>query len=433
MFIAIPLEVKPSWRAPPWMTVLLICINLLVYWGWQVPEERAVARAAERYAVTDLPALELPAFVHHMKDKAARSGKARDKGYAEMLQAGLDKGAYAELYQVMWNDTPFRQRLLAEQVIRPSDANFAPWQAARAQWTPTEPAPFTARWANSYEAGDEWRPVTWLSAVFLHASAEHVLGNMVFLFLFGFTLEMVLGAPLYLLCYLLGGIGASAVAEWAYAGMGGYGLGASGAVSALMGMYVVLYRLRRIRFFYQFLFYFNYARWPALVMLPVWMGFELLQQALGGTHVAYMAHFGGLLTGALLMWGLMAVRPYTTPEARPESRAKPLAPGDSPELRPLVERAQKLTDALRFDEASRAWRQAAQLSPQSLHILQAGFECARHAPAGDDFHTAARLIFKLPAHDAATRQLQCQTYRRYLDLARPGIRMSADAMLRVLR
>ena len=46
MFIAVPLETKPSWRAPPWMTLLLIALNRLVFFGWQLPEERAVNKAA---------------------------------------------------------------------------------------------------------------------------------------------------------------------------------------------------------------------------------------------------------------------------------------------------------------------------------------------------------------------------------------------------
>ena len=87
------------------------------------------------------------------------------------------------------------------------------------------------------------------------------------------------------------------MATWAYAGQGGLGLGASGAVSALMGMYAVLYRMRRIRFFYQFLVYFNYVTAPALLLLPAWIANELLQHWLGGRGIAYMAHLGGLLTG----------------------------------------------------------------------------------------------------------------------------------------
>ncbi len=72
-----------------------------------------------------------------------------------------------------------------------------------------------------------------------------------------------------------------------------------------MGMYAVLYRLRRIRFFYQLFFYFNYVTAPALILLPAWIANELLQHLLGGQGIAYMAHLGGLLTGAALMAAAM--------------------------------------------------------------------------------------------------------------------------------
>jgi membrane associated rhomboid family serine protease len=80
---------------------------------------------------------------------------------------------------------------------------------------------------------------------------------------------------------------------WAYAGTGGYGLGASGAVAALMGMYAVMYRLRRIRFFYQLFFYFNYVTAPALILLPAWIANEVLQHFFSGQGVGYMPTWGG--------------------------------------------------------------------------------------------------------------------------------------------
>ena len=76
----------------------------------------------------------------------------------------------------------------------------------------------------------------------------------------------------------------------------------------MMGMYAVLYRLRRVRFFYQLFFYFNYVTAPALLLLPAWIANELLQHWLSGRGVAYMAHLGGLLTGASLMALVMLVR-----------------------------------------------------------------------------------------------------------------------------
>ena len=80
-------------------------------------------------------------------------------------------------------------------------------------------------------------------------------------------------------------------------------LGASGAISAIMAAYLVLFGQRRINFFYWLFFFFGTARWPALAILPVWLANELLQNFVfnRGANINYMAHFAGLLSGALLI------------------------------------------------------------------------------------------------------------------------------------
>jgi membrane associated rhomboid family serine protease len=309
------------------------------------------------------------------------------------------------------------------------------WRAARDAFTPREPQPFTPRWAQSYDAGAPLRPITWLTSTFLHGSVDHLLGNMVFLFLFGFTLEVALGRWLYLACYLLGGVGASALAAWAYAGMGGLALGASGAISALMGMYVVLYGLRRIPFFYWVLFYFNIARWPAIVVLPVWMLTELWQHLSGGDHTAHMAHLGGFIAGALVMAALKRVRQFDLgADAAQAGQAATGAGGeDAAELERLKAKAERQTRELEFAGAARAWQQAAQLAPRDAGIAEAWFDCARHEPASEGFHAAARQVFKLPARDAATQQLQHRCYLTYLATAKPSIRLSPATLQALVR
>ena len=86
MFIAVPRETKPSWRSPPWMTLLLIALNRLVFFGWQLPEERAVNKAAAAYAKTPLAAIELPQFVQHVQNQARQSGKWADRQRADMAE-----------------------------------------------------------------------------------------------------------------------------------------------------------------------------------------------------------------------------------------------------------------------------------------------------------------------------------------------------------
>jgi hypothetical protein len=223
--------------------------------------------------------------------------------------------------------------------------------------------------------------------VFLHGSFWHLLSNMVFLFAFGYTVELTLGHWRYLVLYLLCGIGGDIgdlIARW---GTYGAGIGASGAISGLMAMYVVLYGARRIRFFYQFLFYFDYVSAPAIILLPLWIGTELLQHWFDSfSNVAHMAHVGGLLPAQVLAWAYKRRHPDL---AVPETRAA-IDPFE-------VDRAhaEALLRALRLDEARSAFGQLAAKARQDTVILSHYFNLARLVPASEDFHRAAAMIFAL--------------------------------------
>jgi membrane associated rhomboid family serine protease len=418
VFYAIPLENRPSWRNPPWMTVLLILLNMLVFWGPQRSEDNARERAAQYYVKSVLPQLELPPFVEWLEKTDAKRGKIARR----MLP---HDEAYPQLLEGLQNDKKFMARLQAEQVVTPANPQYDEWKRDRRQYEALLPAPFTARWSQDYTKDAEFRPWTWITNAFLHGSTGHLLGNMLFLFLFGFSVELALGRGTYLTFYLLGAVGASMLAGWAYAGKDGYGLGASGAISALMGMYAVMYRLKRIRFFYQLFFYFNYVTAPALLLLPAWIANELMQHWLGGQGIAYMAHLGGLLTGATLMAGALLLRRVQAPEA--VAAAEPDRFGEH------VAAAQKHGAAMQFDKACAEWRAAAALRPGDTDTLRAWFNTARLQPASDDFHHAARRIFRLPATEPDTLALQHASYKTYLDQAKPGARLKPDDMARLAR
>lgn len=417
MFYAIPLENRPSWRNPPWATILLIVLNMVVFWGPQRAEERAETRAAQFYAASSLPALELPAFV----DWLAKTGSP----HADRARRLLARQAVEPLLDGLQNEPRFLKLLHDGAVISTAHPQHAQWQQDRAQYEQRLPPPFTRRWAQDYSTDAESKPWTWITAAFLHGSTGHLLGNMLFLFLFGFSVELALGRGTYLAFYLLGAVGAALLAGWAYAGKGSIGLGASGAVSALMGMYAVLYRLRRIRFFYQLFFYFNYVTAPALILLPAWIANELLQHLLGGQGIAYMAHLGGLLTGAALMAAAMHLR-----KAHPVALPAAAAPDPFDQHSAA---ARKLAAEMRFDAACAEWRTAVQHRPEDAAALRAWFNLARLQPAGDDFHRAARHIFRLQALDPATLELQHASYLTYLNQAKPGARLSPDDMARLAR
>jgi membrane associated rhomboid family serine protease len=421
VFYAIPLENRPSWRNPPWLTVLLILVNMVVFWGPQRSEENGRERAAHYYTKSVLPKLELPPFVDWLEKTDPKRGKQARR----MLRF---EESYPQLLEALQNEKQFLQKLRADEVITPTNPRYDEWKRDRQQYEAMLPAPFTQRWAQDYGKDAESKPWTLVTAAFLHGSTGHLLGNMLFLFLFGFSVELALGRGTYLTFYLLGAVGASLLAGWAYAGKGSYGLGASGAISALMGMYAVMYRLRRIRFFYQLFFYFNYVTAPALLLLPAWIANELMQHWLGGQGIAYMAHLGGLLTGAALMAAAMLLGRVKTPETVRSEMVN-----DDDRFEQHVAAARKLSAAMKFEPACAEWRAAAALRPGDTDTLRAWFNTARLQPASDDFHQAARRIFRLPATDEDTLALQHTSFTTYLDQARPGVRLKPDDMARLAR
>jgi membrane associated rhomboid family serine protease len=140
-----------------------------------------------------------------------------------------------------------------------------------------------------------------LSTMFIHGGWMHLAGNMWFLWIFGNNIEDRLGHVLYLLFYLVGGLLATAC-HWAYDPHSAIPVvGASGAVSTILGAYAVTYPKATISTLVFFGF-ITIVEIPALLWLGIWLGGQLLsaffQQDLG---VAVWAHIGGFAAGAFLM------------------------------------------------------------------------------------------------------------------------------------
>ncbi|MDP8254414.1 MAG: rhomboid family intramembrane serine protease [Candidatus Alcyoniella australis] len=163
-------------------------------------------------------------------------------------------------------------------------------------------------------------PWTLLTSLFLHAGIGHLLGNMLFLYLAGPPFEDRYGRWGLLLLYLSGGVFASlfyAVFHW---GAQTPLVGASGAISSLLGMALVRFPNIRIRFYFTFMFVFW---WPfevrAWIMLPLWLALQVTFALLAegqGAGVAFSAHIGGFLFGvaAALAIKRLGLEDRLTPE-----------------------------------------------------------------------------------------------------------------------
>jgi rhomboid family protein len=149
--------------------------------------------------------------------------------------------------------------------------------------------------------------ITLLTSMFMHGGIAHIFGNMLFLWIFGDNLEHRLGHGRYLIFYLVCGLLASLAHVFATVALGGNplipSLGASGAISGVLGGYILLYPSRRVR-----VIMLNFlTEVPAFVAIGLWFVFQLVSGLgmLGGGSqeggVAYAAHIGGFIAGLVLI------------------------------------------------------------------------------------------------------------------------------------
>ena len=147
--------------------------------------------------------------------------------------------------------------------------------------------------------------ITILTAMFMHEGWLHIIGNMLFLWVFGPEIEDVMGPLRYLIFYLLGGLVAT-MAQVAIAPSSTIpNLGASGAIAAVMGVFLITYPRDRIRTVLLIGWFVRVTFIPAIVMVGLWFLTQVFSEvgALASTQsggVAYMAHIGGFAYGMLL-------------------------------------------------------------------------------------------------------------------------------------
>ncbi|MBV8529763.1 MAG: rhomboid family intramembrane serine protease [Candidatus Eremiobacteraeota bacterium] len=145
--------------------------------------------------------------------------------------------------------------------------------------------------------------ITVLTAMFMHASWLHIIGNMVFLWAFGPEIEDDMGPLRYAVFYLLGGF-AAAGAQVAFAPHSAVpNLGASGAIAAVMGAFLVTFPRDQIRTILVIFIFVTISYVPAVVLIGFWFLTQLWSAGAiapqEATGVAYLAHIGGFIFGAV--------------------------------------------------------------------------------------------------------------------------------------
>ncbi len=165
---------------------------------------------------------------------------------------------------------------------------------------------FILRWSlvpADIVAGHNW--VTILTSLFMHEGWEHIIGNMVFLWAFGPEIEDIMGTGRYLFFYLLGGLAATFAQIIVDPTSTIPNLGASGAIAAVMGAFLVTYPRDQIRTVVLLGWFTRVTFVPAALMVGLWIVTQFFSEVgslmqVDTSGVAYMAHIGGFVFGAVM-------------------------------------------------------------------------------------------------------------------------------------
>ncbi len=240
------------------------------------------------------------------------------------------------------------------------------------------------------------RPITYLTSMFLHSGWLHLIGNMWFLWLAGFVLEDRWGRLIYPVFYLAAGIAASIIHAWFNPGSIAPAVGASGAVAALMGGFLIRFPKLKIQMLWFMLIFRIRFKAPAYCLLPLWLFMEIFYGSLFGqaTGVAHWAHVGGFVAGALA--ALIIQRTGLEHKANAVIEDKIGWTAD-----PAVVQGTELMEQEKFDDAIAVLQKHVAAKPDAL-----------------DAHSLLRQLHwrknDIPAHLAATAKL-CQVHLKSQD------------------
>jgi membrane associated rhomboid family serine protease len=160
--------------------------------------------------------------------------------------------------------------------------------------------------------------LTAFTSMFLHGGFDHIFGNMWYLWIFGDNVEQVFGKLHYLFFYLASGVAATAAHYVTNLGSLIPTIGASGAISGVLGAYLVFFPKVNVKVYSR---YTGIARVPAITMLGLWFLIQLLFSSISlfgetGSGIAFAAHAGGFVFGYAYAWIFKRIAPDRVPQER---------------------------------------------------------------------------------------------------------------------
>ncbi len=152
--------------------------------------------------------------------------------------------------------------------------------------------------------------LTLISSMFLHGGWMHLIGNMAYLYIFGDNIEDVLGKIKFLIFYVLCGIFAALSQALVDINSDVPMIGASGAISGILGAYLILFPKKEIKIFFWFFIFIKIFKIPAMYVIGAWIFIQFFSLNNGeNSNIAYAAHIGGFIAGLILIFLLKKNKP----------------------------------------------------------------------------------------------------------------------------
>jgi membrane associated rhomboid family serine protease len=411
--LIIPLTGKLSWRNPPFITLGVILINCLIYFAFQSGDMQRLLEAEQYYFNSGLAAIELPEYIQYLEG-------SRGAGHTTTRLEDLGEEELARYPLEIEKDYDFSKKLRNDRIIIPQNPAYVKWKKLRRN--------YEQKLSRVVMLSYGFRPayaslLSMLSHMFLHGSFGHLLGNMIFLWIVGVALELGCGRVVYTGIYIFGGLLAVILYWIVYMTNTMPLVGASGAIAGLMGAFTALFGKKRVNIFYTLGFYFNYIKMPAIILLPVWLGKELFQQFFGEvSQVAYVAHIGGLIGGAIL--GLI-VHKYSDVSSREVFTEEAVD-----EISPLMAKALDRIGELDLKEGRRLLEEILVKDPENITALTHLFNILKNGSGDQRLHEVAKKLLNILSRENWSWEKAYQIYADYIHHA-GAPRLSPQLYLRM--
>jgi len=362
------------------------------------------------YFSSGLAELEIPRYIQYLNKQGRKQVHIAPIDELSVNKQNL-------LYRHLLSNGRFLQALDSSHIIRTNDPDYAHWQGLRRG--------FNQRLQNIVSYRYSLKPnsataLSVISSLFLHTSGWHLIGNMIFLLLFGFILELALGSSILLLVFMLCGISANLATIVINPNSAQWIMGASGAITGLASLYAMIYGLRKIRFFYSLIFYFDYVRAPAILMLPVWLLYEVAYSLISPNSVSTVTHIGGLLSGIVIG----AVIKYSPLQIHREENKKDTQLNFEAEY-------QAAMTALSNAELSKAYMLLQQLlvaQPTDSRILLNLFQISKARSDHESTKKYIQLLLALSGHEPQLIGNQQRCFIEYLQLTQEELNLPTQLL-----